>query len=404
MRRIKRAAALLLAVFFVLPVAADYDPEATTALDTLQESDGYWQTVSLTAATGSPEVTARAAVLMDAATGTVLFEKDADTPLPPASVTKIMTLLLLAEAIDRGDLARDETVTVSAEASQMGGSQIYLKENEQMTVDELLKATVVASANDAAYALGEHLAGSMDAFVLQMNERAAALGMKNTVFYNPTGLPCEGHVSSARDIAVMSRELIKHEFIMEYTSIWMDYLRDGQTMLVNTNKLIRHYNGATGLKTGSTDEAGYCLSATAERNGLSLIAVVLGSPSGAERFDDAKALLDYGFLHYALFTPTLPETFDAYPVINGKQTSVSVTAASPTPLLLKKGEEETVKITVSEPVTLTAPVEKGTPVGTVTVSVANEVRLSLPLTVTESVEKLTWWYLFTRAVKNFLTI
>lgn len=405
MKRKLRLLSLLLVFAFILPVSADYDGEAAeTLLDTLQETDEYWQAVSLSAAVGTPQLSAKAALLMDAATGAVLFEQNADEPLPPASVTKVMTLLLVAEAIDRGELTFDEMVTASTEASQMGGSQIYLKEHEQMSVDDLLKATVVASANDAAYALGERVAGSMTAFVQQMNDRAAALGMENTVFYNPTGLPAEGHVSSARDIALMSRELIKHEFIFEYTSIWTDTLRDGQTMLVNTNKLIRRYNGATGLKTGSTDDAGYCLSATAERDGLSLIAVVLGCPSGAERFDDAKLLLDYGYLHYALVTPTLPATLPDCIVKNGRQTAVAVTAGSASPLLVQNGDEDKLTVTVSDFPALTAPVKKGQEVGKIIVSLGGETKLEIPVTAAADVEKLSWWYLFTCAVKNFLTV
>lgn len=390
-----------------LRVSADMDSDGTSlsaTLDVMQETDEYWQAVALEAAVGTPTLTAKAAILMDASTGKVLFEQKADDCLPPASVTKIMTLLLVAEAIDRGELAFTDTVVASAEASQMGGSQIYLKENEEMTVDELLKATVVASANDAAYALAEYVGGSCEAFVEQMNRRATELGMTGTTFYNPTGLPAQGHVSTARDIALMSRELLKHTFIFDYTSIWMDYLRDGQTMLVNTNKLIRRYSGATGLKTGSTDEAGYCVSATAERDGLSLIAVVLGSPSGAERFDDAKQLLDYGYMRYCLTTPVLPEKVEDYPVENGKVTSVKVTVGKASPILLQKGEEEKLKVTVSEPVTLTAPVEQGQKVGEVTVSLDGEVLQTVPITAAEKVEKLTWWYLFSGILRNFLTV
>lgn len=401
-------AGLLTGAFVLSPlsVSADLDSgtEVEAMLDVMQETDEYWQAVALEAAVGTPTLTAKAAILMDASTGKVLFEQNADESLPPASVTKIMTLLLVAEAIDRGEITFTDTVTASTEASQMGGSQIYLKENEQMTVDELLKATVVASANDAAYALAEHVGGSGGAFVEQMNKRASELGMTGTVFCNPTGLPAEGHVSTARDIAIMSRELLKHTFIFDYTSIWMDYLRDGQTMLVNTNKLIRRYNGATGLKTGSTDEAGYCVSATAQREDLSLIAVVLGSPSGAERFDDAKQLLDYGYMRYSLVTPTMPEKLDDYPVENGKTTSVKVTAGKASPVLLQKGEEEKLTVTVSEPVTLTAPVEEGQQVGTVTVCLDGEVLQTVPITAAEKVEKLTWWYLFSGILRNFLTV
>ena len=246
-------------------------------------------------------ISAPSAVLMEKSTGSVLFAKDEHTPREPASVTKVMTLLLTMEAIDSGLLSYDDIVTGSAHASSMGGSQIWLKEGEQMTVRDLLKAVCVVSGNDAAVALGEHLAGSEDAFVDRMNKRAQELGMLDTHFVNATGLPAAGHVTSAHDIAVMSRELIlNHPDLRQFTTIWMDSLRDGESMLVNTNKLIRFYDGATGLKTGSTDSAGYCLSATAERGGMELIAVVMNGKTSDERFADARALLDYGFATYTL--------------------------------------------------------------------------------------------------------
>ena len=252
-------------------------------------------------AADSPQVEAAAAVLMEKETGTVLCEQSAHDKREPASVTKIMTLLLVMEALDEGRISLADPVTVSARAASMGGSQVYLKEGEQMSVEELIKAVAVVSGNDAAVALAEHIAGSEEAFVARMNERAAQLGMADTTFVNCTGLPAAGHLTSAYDIALMSRALIlDHPDIRQYSTIWMDTIRGGQFQLANTNKLVRYFEGCTGLKTGSTDSALYCLSATAEREGMELIAVVLGSPTSAQRFDAAQALLTYGFANYTL--------------------------------------------------------------------------------------------------------
>ena len=271
---------------------------------------------------------APSALLMEKQTGTVLFAKDEHTPREPASVTKVMTLLLTMEAIDSGALSYDDTVTGSAHAASMGGSQIWLKEGEQMRVEDLIKAVCVVSGNDAAVALGEHLAGSEEAFVARMNERAKELGMNDTHFVNCTGLPADGHVTSAYDIALMSRELIwRHPDIRRFTTIWMDSLRGGASMLVNTNKLVRFYPGATGLKTGSTDSAKYCISATAEKDGMELIAVILGGSTSDKRFTDAKALLNYGFAAYSLVTVTPEAPLPALPVTLGTQKTVQSRSA-----------------------------------------------------------------------------
>ena len=250
------------------------------------------------------ELDCRSAILIEASTMTVLYEKNADTPYPPASVTKIMTLLLAAEAIDGGSVKLTDTVTTSDNASKMGGSQVYLKAGEQMSVSDMIKSVAVASANDCAVALAEHICGSEDAFVVQMNEKAKALGMKNTHFENVTGLDdtVKNHVTSAKDIAVMSAELLKHEFIFDYTTIWMDTIRDGAFGLTNTNRLIRFYKGANGLKTGMTAKAGFCISASAKRGGMQLIAVIMGAPSRDIRNAAAAKLLDYGFANYGLYT------------------------------------------------------------------------------------------------------
>ena len=244
------------------------------------------------------DIKAKSAVLMEPNTGKVLYESNSDEKLPPASITKIMSLLLVMEAIDRGDISLETVVTSSEHACSMGGSQIWLEPGETMTVNDLLKAAVIASANDACVALGETVAGSEEGFVALMNERANELGMTNTHFVNCTGLDAEGHLTTAYDVAVMSSALIKHDLIKDYSTVWMDSLRDGKSELVNTNKLVRFYEGTTGLKTGTTSTAKYCLSATAERNGLELVAVVMAGETSNDRFSGAKKLLDYGFANY----------------------------------------------------------------------------------------------------------
>ena len=272
-----------------------------------------------TAAQPALDLSAASAVLMEKETGTLLYEKASHEKLEPASVTKVMTLLLIFEALDSGRVAKEDVVTVSAYAAGMGGSQVYLKEGEQMTVGELVKCITVVSGNDAAVAMAEYLAGSETAFVEQMNRRAQELGMGDTTFLNCTGLPAQGHVTSAHDIALMSRELVlNHPGIREYTTIWMDSIRNGAFGLTNTNRLVRFYQGATGLKTGSTDSALYCMSATAERDGMELIAVVMKSPTSADRFEDAKALLDYGFASYTLVSVYPDSPLAPIPVLLGE--------------------------------------------------------------------------------------
>ena len=337
-----------------------------------------------------PEVNASAALLMEKSTGEVLYEENAHKPLEPASVTKVMTLLLIEEALNSGQLTKETRIPVSARAASMGGSQVYLEEGEELTADELLKAIAVASGNDASVAMAEYLAGSEEAFVEKMNARAAELGMEDTVFQNCTGLPAEGHHTSAYDIALMSRELIlKHPDIRTYTTIWMDALRDGAFQLSNTNKLIRFYPGATGLKTGSTDSALYCLSATAEKEGMELIAVILGSPISADRFESAKALLNYGFAAYALVTPAPSEPLLPVEVILGTQASVMPVIDGQTQLLLPKEDASRVTTTLDIVDTVPAPVEEGQLLGHLTVLVEGEKREELPLTAGETVGKLS---------------
>lgn len=344
---------------------------------------------------------APSALLMEKQTGTVLFAKDEHTPREPASVTKVMTLLLTMEAIDSGALSYDDTVTGSAHAASMGGSQIWLKEGEQMRVEDLIKAVCVVSGNDAAVALGEHLAGSEEAFVTRMNERAKELGMNDTHFVNCTGLPADGHVTSAYDIALMSRELIwRHPDIRRFTTIWMDSLRGGASMLVNTNKLVRFYPGATGLKTGSTDSAKYCISATAEKDGMELIAVILGGSTSDKRFSDAKALLNYGFAAYSLATVTPEAPPPAVPVTLGTQKTVQSVLTSENALLLEKSRANGLTQAVSLPESIDAPVEEGEPLGTLDIFDADGTPVaSLPLLAGESIPHLTWSELFCRLLK-----
>ena len=349
---------------------------------------------------------APSALLMEKATGTVLFAKDEHTPREGASVTKVMTLLLTMEAIDSGALSYDDTVTGSAHAASMGGSQIWLKEGEQMCAEDLIKAVCVVSGNDAAVALGEHLAGSEEAFVERMNARAKELGMNDTHFLNCTGLPAEGHVTSAYDIALMSRELILHHpDIRRFTTIWMDSLRGGESLLVNTNTLVRFYPGATGLKTGSTSSAKYCISATAEKDGMELIAVVLGGSTSDKRFADAKTLLNYGFAAYTLL-PVVPESpLPAVPVTLGARRQVQAVLPQGSVLLLEKNRANalTQSLTLSEAVE--APVEQGDTLGSLDLFTADGTLLSsLPLLAGESVARLTWRQLFCRCASFALCI
>ena len=346
------------------------------------------------------DVDAPAAVLMEKETGTVLFSKGEHEKLEPASVTKIMTILLTMEAIDSGQLSYDTVITASAHACSMGGSQIWLKEGEQLTVDEMLKAVCVVSANDCAVALAEQLAGSEEAFVDRMNQRAGELGMEDTTFKNATGLPAEGHVTSAHDIALMSRELIlRHPDIRKYTTIWMDTLRGGASQLVNTNKLIRFYPGATGLKTGSTSTARYCLSATAEKDGMELIAVILKDITSAQRFEDAKVLLNYGFSSYALVNVTADQVLAPIPVSLGTQATVQPVLQQKS-LLLEKAKAGGVTRNVTLPARLQAPVSQGEPLGSLTVSSGDEVLAEIPILAGEEIPRITWSAMFLRLLRG----
>ena len=346
-------------------------------------------------------VESKSCLLMEKTTGQVLYAVNEHEPLEPASVTKVMTILLTMEAIDSGSLSYDDTVTASAYACSMGGSQIWLKENEQLTVEDMLKAVCVVSANDASVALAEHLAGSAEAFVEQMNQRAAELGMADTHFVNPTGLPAKGHVTSAHDIALMSRELIlNHPDIRRFTTIWMDTLRGGESSLSNTNKLIRFYPGATGLKTGSTDAALYCLSATAEREGMELISVVMGAPTSTQRFEGAKVLLNYGFAAYGLAQAQPPQPLAPIPVILGDQAAVTPRLAEDPTILAPKEKLAAMEVEVQMAESLSAPVDAGAEVGRMTVTSNGETLASIPLTADAAVARLSYWQIFQRCLQK----
>ncbi len=350
------------------------------------------------------EITAPSAVLMDAKTGKVLYEKNMHEVRACASITKVMTLLLVFEAIDSGKISMEDNVTASAHAASMGGSDIWLEQGETMTVNEMIKATVVASANDAAVALAEYVCGSEDEFVSKMNQKAKELEMKETVFKNCNGLDEDGHVTSAYDVAVMSRELIKHKKIFEYSGIWIDYLRDGKTQLVNTNKLLKNYNGITGLKTGTTSQAGSCISATAERDNLSLIAVVLGSASGKERFTDAAKLLDYGFANYAMYLPKIPENAVCdIKVKNGMSPAVRTTVDISNPFLIAKGSDSKITAEVSLPEEIEAPVKKGDVIGRIIYKNENEKTAEYPITADGSVEQITFWAVFGKIFRSLIS-
>ena len=354
-------------------------------------------------AAGEPETAAKAVLLMEKETGEILYEKASHDKLEPASVTKIMTLLLVMEAVDSGRISLDDMVTVSAYAAGMGGSQVYLEEGEQMPVSEMIKCVTVVSGNDCSVALAEHLAGSEGAFVAQMNQRAQELGMADTTFLNCTGLPAQGHLTSAHDIALMSRELIlNHPKIRDYTTIWMDSIRNGEFGLTNTNHLVRFYQGTTGLKTGYTSSAKYCMSATAERDGMELIAVVMKSPSVNQRFEDAKALLNYGFASYSL-VPVYPDApLAPVDVLLGAQSQVQPRPQRDCRLLVRKGEESQVTTRLSLAENVEAPVEPGQTLGQLEVYVGDELRDTIPILASQGVDRLSVSGIFSRMLSKLL--
>ena len=394
-RKNQRLAVIILFPLLVIPLLG------------LQSSAIASQPLSLTVGESVEEkvdlgLECKSAILMEATTGAILYEQNADESLPPASVTKVMTLLLVMEAIEEGKIAFDDTVRTSAHAASMGGSQIFLKEGEEMSVEDMVKSVVIASANDAACALAEHVYGSEDAFVARMNERAAELGMKSTSFENTNGLDdtATNHLTSARDIAIMSRELIKHEKILEYSSVWMDTVRNGLFGLTNTNRLVRFYKGCTGLKTGSTSKAGFCVSATAVRDGVSLICVIMGAESGEKRNSVASRLLDWGFANYSVYTYA-PTTFDPIKVNGGVTDKVGICTQGFT-CVVKKGESSKVTVSLNIPNSVGAPIEKGGRIGEVIFSCQGREIGRAEVVALESVEKISYLGLFTRMLAGFL--
>ena len=352
----------------------------------------------VSAAAPELDVAGKSAVLMDAATGTVLYEKNAHQPLAPASVTKVMTMLLIMEALDSGSIGWDDGVTASESAAAKGGSQIYLKVGEVMTVRDMLKSVAVASANDCACALAEHIAGSETAFVARMNEKAAQLGMEHTHFVNCTGLDDDPnaaqHLTCAYDIALMSRELlVHHSKIKEFTTIWMDTVRDGTFGLANTNKMVRFYPGCTGLKTGFTQKAGYCLSASAQRDGMELIAVVMGSESSAQRFAACKQMLDYGFANYALVSPQLQQSYGVNVELGTVGRVTAVPAEEPM-LLIDRAQRGSVTTEVKLVEGVTAPVSQGQKLGTLTIKCGQQVLAQVNMIAECGVQRLTWGQIF----------
>ena len=349
------------------------------------------------------DLTAPSAILVDSENFNILYEKNSHEQRSVASITKVMTVLLIMEDIEKGKISLTDTVTASAHAASMGGSDIWLEEGEQMSLDDMLKATLVASANDAAVALAEYTEGSEEAFVKRMNSRAKELGMKDTVFKNCNGLDEEGHISSAYDVALMSAELIKHTKVFDYTSIWLDFLRDGKTQIVNTNKLLKSYNGITGLKTGTTDDAGSCISATAKRDGLSLIAVVLGSGSGTDRFKDASILLDYGFNNYSVIIPK-EKKLPKVKVNKGMEREVEVYSNPPKSVLVSKGSDSEIIVKVDLPKKIDAPVEKDKKIGEITYSINNKVVQKTDIRCKKSVEECSFGNSFRYLLSQLISL
>lgn len=400
MKHLKTALALLLPLLLIsltLPVSADGTENALPAKgDVVTEyySEDLLEPlapVSAPVAGTPPEIKTKSAVLMEASTGKILFAKNENEAMPPASITKIMSILLFMEALDGGRIAKEDVVTCSEHAAGMGGSQIWLEPGETMTVHELLKAVVIGSANDATTALAEHIAGSEEGFVGMMNQRAKELGMKNTNFTNCSGLDHENLYTSALDVAIMSRELTKHEGFTAYSTVWMDSLRGGSTQLVNTNKLVRFYDGCTGIKTGTTSKAGHCLSASAARGEIGFIAVVMGASSGDERFASARKLLDYGFANW---TMTKLEIDDALipdvKVLKGVKNFVEIQDLEMPRVLVPKGREKELKYEVKADSDAVAPVEEGQKLGKILVKLGNETILEIPLCAAYGVEEMSF--------------
>lgn len=391
---------LLFSILFSFLLLTNISPLICLAEETEQANDAI-------------SIEAASACLMEADSGQILYEKNMEQQRPLASVTKVMTLLLIFEAIDAKKLSYQDTVTVSDHAASMGGSQVFLEVGEEQTVDDLLKCIIISSANDASVAMAEHIAGSEEAFVQKMNEKAKKLGMNHTNFLNCCGLDIDGHVSCAKDIAIMSRELTtKHPDVFRYTKIWMDEIthktRKGETAfgLSNTNKLIKQYNGATGLKTGSTSSAKFCLSATATRNDIHLIAVVMASPDSKQRIKDASTLLDYGFANCSLYTDKNPSSLlKSIPVKNGiKQNIAFSTPKTFSYTCTTNTKKEDIKKQVVLNNNLKAPIQKGAPLGQIEYTLNGKVIGTLPITAAESMRKITYPIIFSRTMKQFFQL
>lgn len=349
------------------------------------------------------DITATSAILMDASSGAVLYEKNPDVKMPPASITKIMTMLLVMEEIDKGNISTDDIVTVSKNSAIKTGSHVFLAENEQISVNDLLKAVAVASANDGAIALAEHVSGTQDAFVEKMNQRAKELKMENTHFVNSNGLDAENHYSSARDIAIMTNELLKHKKIFDYTTIWMDTLRNGTFDLANTNKLIRYYEGANGMKTGSTSDAGYCISATAERNNFQLIAVVMNSETTKKRFADATTLLNYGFNKYSSIRLNgSDEIYKYLSVEKGRVKTAPVVVKNNCYVTVRSDLKGEIKSQVTLPEFIQAPIKKGDYLGKITYTLDGKTIAENELVSGEDVDKISILFAFDRIFKEFI--
>lgn len=402
-----------IASWFLVLIMCFFGSVGSNAVSPSEEEVKAWETekeepavtVDASVAVDSELITyAKAVVLMEKSTGKVLYSENENERLYPASVTKIMTILLVSEAIDAGKIKLTDTVPCSENAASKGGSQIWLEPGETMTVDELLKATCVYSANDACTLLGEYVSGSETAFVKAMNDRAAALGMNNTHFDNCTGLDdtTDTHLTTAYDIALMSCELLKHDFIKEYTTIWMDSLRNGETQLVNTNRLVRFYDGVTGLKTGTTDKAGCCVSASAERNGMELVAVVMGSENSKDRFTSAQNMLDWGFANYEILTPELkPSDLPSVPVLHGKVSEVRAEVPSLASVLVNKGQGSQLEVKTQFSENLTAPVEAGQTIGKVQILLGETLVSEYELKAAEDVPALTFFTAMEKLLTSF---
>ena len=390
--------AIIIAVILVLPICLEVFGEETSPILNPEESNSFG------VAEGSLKLNCKSAILMEATTGRILYSQNAEEALPPASVTKVMTLLLVMEAIDAGTIRIDDTVSVSANAASMGGSQVYLKEGEQMSVEDLLKSVVIASANDAAVALAEYVSGSVDAFVAKMNAKAAELGMTSTKFENVTGLDdtAEHHLTSAKDIALMSCALVAHPLVLEYSSIWMDTIRNGEFGLTNTNRLVRFYRGCTGLKTGSTSKAGFCISATAERDGLSLVCVIMGAESRDIRNAAATTLLDWGFANFAFYQV---EGGESEPIAVKGSSMREVTGVYPAfSCVVKREELPNIEKDITVLTSVTAPVAAGEKIGEVRYLCGDKVLGSVNICTEQEIKRIGFFEIFCQIFAKSLLI